>query len=101
MMELYDIVEASSKLVPKDKGALVLHRSIREHPKFKVYKKFCYDLYLVKGSSKEVQLHWDASINCPADDMLKIWNAQDKEFLGTFLIPWIASDLFKKLTDGV
>lgn len=49
-MELYDIVDAASSLL--NEGTLVLHKSMKAHPTFKVYKKFCYDLYRVVDKIK-------------------------------------------------
>ena len=51
-MELYDIIDAASSYI-KD-GTLVLHKSMRIHPKFKIYKRFCYNLYIVKDKDKKL-----------------------------------------------
>lgn len=99
-MELYDIIEAASKFVHPTRGTLVLHRSVKEHPKFKVYKKYCYYLYLVNGKGKEQLLSFEHTKNSPADDMLKDWKELDKEFL-LQLIPWLSSEFYTKLRDGV
>ena len=99
-MELYDIIEAASKFVHPTRGTLVLHRSIKEHPKFKVYKKYCYYLYLVNGKDKEQLLSRECTIHSPADDMLNDWKKLDKEFL-LQLIPWLTSEFYTKLRDGV
>lgn len=99
-MELYDIIEAASKFVHPTRGTLVLHRSMREHPKFKVYKKYCYYLYLVKGKEKEQLLSWEHTINSPSDSILSDWKELDKEFL-LQLIPWLSSEFYTKLRDGV
>lgn len=99
MIELNDIVEAASADL-KD-GTLVLHRSMRVHPQFKVYKKFCYNLYRVNGKDKELIYAYEETKNTPADDIMKIWNECDKSYLKWFL-KWIAGNEYKAmLKDGV
>ena len=49
-MELYDIIEAANSHLKE--GTLILHRSMKAHPMFKVYKIFCYNLYYVKDKEK-------------------------------------------------
>lgn len=46
---IYNLIEAASSLVDKDKGMLIIHRNMKVHPKFKVYKTFSYSIYLVKN----------------------------------------------------
>ena len=99
-MELYDIIEAASKYVHPTKGTLVLHKSIKQHPKFKVYKQYCYYLYLIKGKEKEKVLSMEHSKNSPADNILSDWKELDKAFL-LQLIPWLSSELYTKLRDGI
>lgn len=98
-MELYDIVEAASSNIKN--GELVLHRSMKVHTKFKVYKRFCYDLYVVKGKEKTCIKSFEEVKNSPADDLVKVWNGCDKLYLRE-LIKWFASEEYKTMMeDGV
>lgn len=99
MIDLNDIIDiAGSEL--KD-GTLVLHRSMRVHPKFKVYKKFCYDLYRVNGKDKELIYTCEETKNTPADDIISVWKECDKNFL-KWLLKWIAGNEYKSmLRDGI
>lgn len=90
-MELYDIIEAANKFIHVTRGVLVLHRSMKAHPKFKVYKKYCYYLYLVNREEKEQILSWEHTKNSPSDNILEDWKEFDKEFL-LQLIPWLSSE---------
>lgn len=99
-MELYDIIEAANKFVHPSRGTLVLHRSVREHPKFKVYKKYCYYLYLVNGKEKKQLLSYEHTKNSPSEDMLRDWKELDKDFLMQ-LIPWLSSEFYINLRDGI
>ena len=100
MMELYDIIEAASRYIHPTNGTLVLHRSMKEHPKFKVYKKYCYYIYLVKNGKKEQLLSWECTKNSPSDSILSDWKELDKEFL-LQLVPWLSSESYIKLKDGI
>jgi hypothetical protein len=101
MIELYDVIEALSTNVKTEKGILVLHRSMKVHPKFKVYKRFCYDLYLVKGKEKTLIFSFEEVKNTPADDLIKIWNECDKLYLKK-LMGWVASNEYKAMMkDGI
>lgn len=97
-MELYDIVDAASLYLKE--GILVLHRSMKVHPKFKVYKRFCYDLYIVKNKEKSLIFSFEETKNTPAEDMVKIWDDCDKLYLRE-LIKWIAGDEYKSMTNGI
>lgn len=98
-MELYDIIEAASSLLKE--GTLVLHRNMQVHPTFKVYKKFCYDLYKVVDSKKELVFHFEENRNAPADDIIKVWAECDKNYLEWF-IKWVSSDEYKAMKkDGI
>lgn len=92
-MELYDIVDAASKLMKDKTKTLVLHRAMKQHPKFKVYKSFEYKLYMVNSGNKEKTLLLEKVFtkNTPADDILKTWNECDKEYL-PMLIQWIINE---------
>ena len=100
MVELYDIIEAANKNVSSTRGTLVLHRSIQEHPTFKVYKKFCYKLYLVKADKKKSMLTWEFTKNSPSDNLMEDWIKMDKEYLVT-LITWLSSNFYKELRDEI
>lgn len=100
MIDLYDIIEATGKFVHPSRGTLVLHKSIKAHPKFKVYKKYCYYLYLVNGKEKKQLLSREVTKNSPADNMLDDWKELDKEFLLQF-IPWLSSEYYTNLRDGI
>lgn len=92
MIGLYDIVEAASVYLKE--GTLVLHRSMKVHPTFKVYKKFCYDLYKVVDKNKELLFSYENTVNTPADSIDKVWDECDSLYLGV-LITWLASDEYK------
>lgn len=102
-MELYDIIEAASKLVDKSKGFLVLHRGVHVNPRFKVYKRYSYALYLVSNRDKndrECLLRYETEKNSPAENMDKDWKEQDMIFL-SILIDWLSSEHFIKLKHGI
>lgn len=99
-MELQDIVEAASKFIPTSKGTLILHRSIREHPKFKVYKTYCYHLYIVKIGKKKRLLTVENIVNSHSGKMLEDWKEMDKLFLVQF-IGWLSSDSYNELKDEI
>lgn len=81
MMELHDVVNAVNTFIPKEKGMLVLHRNMQEHKKFKAYKIFNYNLWLVKGKEKEAVMSYSETVNTPMDKILETWNKMDKKFL--------------------
>lgn len=98
-MELDDIINAASLLIKE--GTLILHRSMKVHPKFRVYKKFLYDLYKVNGNSKELLFSFEEVKNTPSDDIMKIWSECDKVYLGRF-IKWVSSDEYRNMKrDGI
>lgn len=102
MIELYNIVEAADKLIDRSKGTLVLHRSMVVNPQFKIYKTFTYTIYII-GSTKEdrkVVWHHEARLNCPSDDIEKMWKEEDLNALQS-LIKWISSSYFTELKDGI
>ena len=98
-MELYDIVEAASYHLKE--GTLVLHRNMKVHPKFKVYKRFCYDLYYIKSNEKRLLFSYEEVKNTPSDELDKIWSDCDKLYL-IELIKWFTGEEYKSmLKDGV
>ena len=96
---IYDIIESASKLVDKEKGILVLHRSMIPGV-IKAYKLFRYNLYLTKAKNKTLLLSDEYIVNCRLDDVDKQWVKQDKVFLDEFM-KYIVSDKFKELTNGI
>lgn len=99
MIKLEDIIEASTKMIPKEKGFLVLHKGVKINPSFKVYKTYCYSLYFIgtNGDEKCV-LRLNNTKNSPSDVMEKDWEEQDKEFLSKFL-EWLSSPYFTELRE--
>lgn len=86
-MELYDIVNAMNTFIPKNKGMLVLHRSMKEHKKFKVYKTFEYNLWLVtKGKENMLVSRFSESVNTPVDKIEETWENMDKKFLPSLIL---------------
>lgn len=96
-MELYDIIEAASSYLKE--GTLVLHRSMRVHPKFRVYKRFCYDLYYIKDKNKSLLFSHEEVKNAPADDIIKIWSDCDKLYLRE-LIRWFVGKEYKSMLNN-
>lgn len=93
MIELYDFVDAASKLIKDKTKTLVLHRCMKQHLKFKVYKSFEYKLYLINSRNGEKTLLFEKSFikNTPAEDIPKVWDDCDKELLSE-LIKWLIND---------
>lgn len=98
-MELYNVIDAASTLLKK--GTLVLHRSMKIHPKFKVYKIFCYNLYYITDKEKILLFSHEEVKNTPAEDISKIWIECDRLYLSE-LIKWFAGERYKSmLRDGI
>lgn len=102
MIELHDVIEAANKHIDKSKGFLVLHKAVKLHPTFKVYKTYCYGLYLVNSVDPQGKcvLRHDVTKNSPSEDMNKDWEEQDKNFL-SILIDWLSSQYFMELRNGI
>lgn len=99
MIELNDIIEAASSNIKS--GILILHNNMTVHPKFKVYKRFCYDLYFKETSNPPVLIYSTEIVkNCPADMVKEIWEECDKSYLKT-LIQWFTSVEYRKLCYGI
>lgn len=94
MIELYDIVDAASTYLVE--GTLVLHKSMKVHPKFKAYKIFSYDLYYVKDSTKSILLSFTKTENAPNDEIDRVWKECNYLFLRD-LIKWFAEEEYAKL----
>ena len=97
-MELDDIIDAASSYI-KD-GTIGLHKSMRRHRKFKIYKKFCYNLYIVKGKEKRLIFTIEETKNVTEDEISSVWLSCDKLYMRE-LIKWIAGDEYKSITNGV
>lgn len=93
-MELYDIIDAASTHLKK--GTLILHRSMKVHPRFKVYKIFCYDLYYVKQKEKTLLFSHEEIKNIPVDEIDKIWTNCDRLYLRE-LTKWFAGEKYKSM----
>lgn len=87
-MELYDIIEAINVAVKhENKGHYILHKSMQQQS-IKIYKKFLYKLYLVKGTEKKLILTHQHITQVPNIDIEKIWKEEDKQFL-VQLLTWL------------
>lgn len=99
MMELNDIVTALSSNLRPGEGTLVLHRSMIVHPKFRVCKKFRYDLYLIdRDKNRKCVLTHTEDRSVTADDIERVWEECNKLYLKVIL-GWVASDGYRKLID--
>lgn len=110
MIEVYDIIEAVNKILKSKKGHLnkkgiltsennlTLHRSIREHPKFKIYKVFVYSLYNILKGEKNLLHKIEIVKNVSSSDLMEEWVNCDKEYLVS-LIEYLRSDEFKEIID--
>lgn len=79
MIELNYIIEIIGSLIDKD---LVLHKSVKQHPTFKIYKIFTYDLYeLPSPNDKALLLSIKFNRNITSDDIHIEWKQCDKEYL--------------------
>lgn len=94
MIELQTIIDAASFIIKE--GELILHKSMRVHPQFKVYKKFCYDLYYVLDNKKTLALSYHQTEHCPSDKIEIVWQYFDKLYLRE-LIKWFAGNEYKAL----
>lgn len=97
-MEINDIIEAASIYLKE--GTLVLHRSMKLHPKFKIYKRFCYDLYIVKNTESNLIFSFEETRNITFDEIEDTWHNCDKLYLRE-LIKWIAGNEYKSMINGI
>lgn len=93
-MELYDIIDAINHHIKN--GILILHRSMKVHPKFKVYKRFCYDLYYVQKEEKTLLFSFEELRNTISEEINNTWTDCDKLYLRE-LIKWIAGEDYKSI----
>lgn len=94
MIRVEDIVEAIGKNLNK---TLVLHKSIRTHPTFKVYKIYTYVLYDI-SKEKIKLLTLETSKNLSIEKLEEAWNDCDRSFVET-LINWLSSDEYRRMKD--
>lgn len=97
MIELYDIIDAAN--YPFKNGMLVLHKSMKIHPKFKMYKQFCYNLYYINGDNKTSVLDYEETKTVATDNIEEVWNEYDKAYLVKF-IKWLTSDDYKSIVEN-
>lgn len=98
---IQDIIDILDKKVKDNGASFILHREMKVHPKFKVYKTFCYKLYIQTSVVSEI-LSYDKTVNAPISDVDLQWRALDKEFLEV-IIDWINDGgltKLMKLADG-
>ena len=67
MISLYDIIEGVNPLLKE--GMLVLHRTMKLHPTFKVYKIFSYNLYRVCNNKKTLVHSYEETRNTPTEEL--------------------------------
>ena len=91
-MTLHDIIEVISNTLYKGNGTLILHGSLTQHPKFKVYKVFKYTLYhRINGENKQLlTATYNANISLMDDKLNAVWEEHNKLFLGE-VIKYIAN----------
>lgn len=96
MIELYDIIEAINTTLSR--GSLILHRGFQVHPKFKVYKKFYYNLYYLLDNKSTLIDAKEFTENVISEDIDEVWKRCDKVYLIN-IIDWLSSNEYKKLKD--
>lgn len=94
MIRVEDIVEAIGKNLNK---TLVLYKSIRTHPTFKVYKIYTYVLYDI-SKEKTKLLTLEISKNLSIEELEEVWNDCDRDFIEA-LINWLSSDEYRRMKD--
>lgn len=94
MIKVEDIVEAVGKNLNR---TLVLHKSIRTHPTFKVYKIYTYVLYDV-SKDKTRLLTLETNKNLSIERLEEAWNDCDRRFIDA-LISWMSSDEYRRIKD--
>lgn len=94
MIRVEDVVEAIGKNLNK---TLVLHKSIRTHPTFKVYKIYTYSLYDI-SKDKTKLLTLEISKNLSIERLEEAWSDCDKRFIDA-LINWLSSDEYRRMKD--
>lgn len=93
MITLYSIVETLNDIINDSLGTLVLHKAVVPDLKFKAYKKFKYNLYLVHNKNKELILTYEITRNISLDKIEKEQEKCDLKFL-SMLLNWTSSEAF-------
>lgn len=96
MISIDDIIGAINLTIDKTKGQFILHRSMKEHPKFKVYKVFTYNLYKVVEGKKELIQSISMTRYAGAEDIMNMWTECDKSYI-TDLTAILSGDDYKKM----
>jgi hypothetical protein len=79
---MIDIDDVVTRLKCIFNSPVILHRSLKVHPKFKVYKIFEYRLYTLSDNNEtKLIISKDFILNSSELDMVSMWNEHDKEFL--------------------
>lgn len=99
-MELYDIVD-SLNLVIKLDGRLMLNRNMTAHKRFPAYKYFNYTVWKVRNSTDKVKMltHVE-TVNTSNIDLIKCWEAADRNFL-IVLLRWIIKGEYNNVNEQV
>lgn len=87
------IIEALNKIILPNNGKIILHKELKRHKKFPIYKEYIYNLYLLNTS---YTLIYKFSHQLNTTDISKGWTTCDNLFL-PYLLRYITSDSFKKL----
>lgn len=89
MIDIYDLIEALGASLNKN---FILHRSMKKHPKFKIYKIFEYSLYqLNKDKTKELLYIHSFNINAPSEEIDNTWKDCDKKYI-SILFNWVYNE---------
>lgn len=92
-MNIHNIITAINNTLNSEKF-FVLHRSVCPHIKFKVYKNFDYNLYLINGANKDLQCSFTYTLKAPEEDLNNTWEQCDIMFVSD-LIKWLDSNKLK------
>lgn len=99
-MELYDIVDNLNKVIKLD-GRLMLSRSMTTHKRFPAYKSFNYVVWKVRNSTDKVRMLTQVeNVNTSNLDLVKCWEAADRNFLVT-LLKWITEGGYNHVDEQV
>ncbi len=100
-MELYDVVEAINSNLKTEEGTLVLLKSMSVHPKFRVYKVFHHDLYLVKGGERKILHSTTNAENTSITDINSAWKKYDRTYLDELMKLIMEGTLKTLISNGV
>lgn len=96
---IQDIIDILDKKVKDNGASFILHREMKVHPRFKVYKIFCYNLYIQTSTISNI-LFYEKTVNAPISDLEHQWRELDKEFLEA-IINWISDGSLTKLIEPI